>query len=83
MVTNNKEYIKEYMRKYIKDSEQIKCPCGGLYKSYRLSSHNKTKRHIHYKTIPDKAVETKVVNESYDDLKKEIQMLKELIQNKL
>ena len=81
MVKNDSVYMNEYMKKYIADSKQVICPCGGKYKEYRLSSHNKTKRHINYKTMPEKVDEK--TNESIDELKKEIQMLKDLIINKL
>lgn len=81
MVKNDNEYQKQYMKKYIADSKQVICPCGGKYKGYRLSSHNKTKRHMHYKTLPEKVDEK--TNDSIDDLKKEIELLKDLIKNKL
>ena len=47
MPTNSKEYSKEYMRKYIKESESINCDiCEGKYKRYSRYVHNKSKRHL-------------------------------------
>jgi hypothetical protein len=42
----NKIKMREYMRKYIKDSPGVSCKiCGGHYKEYKKSYHLKTKKH--------------------------------------
>lgn len=44
---DKKEYNREYMRKYIKNADNIFCEyCGKTYKSYRKYKHEKTKLHI-------------------------------------
>lgn len=47
MVTNNKEYMKNYMKKYCKTigAKTYDCECGGIVKTYDKSRHNKTLRH--------------------------------------
>lgn len=47
MVKNTNEYQKEYMKKYIENSEDVLCPCcNKTYKSYRKYKHMITKKHI-------------------------------------
>ena len=81
MVKNDKEYMKEYMKKYIGGSEEIKCDCGGKYKSYRKYCHIKTARHI--KHIETSSIIDVRVSDSLDELKNEINLLKELMKNSI
>lgn len=47
MPTNSKEYMKNYFRKYVRNSRSIICAhCGGKYKKYNKHIHNMTKKHI-------------------------------------
>ncbi len=51
----NKDKIKEAHKQYYKKNKDIlnekyKCECGGSYSRAHHSSHNKTKRHVNYKT---------------------------------
>ena len=81
MVKNDKEYMKEYMKRYIGDSEEIKCECGGKYKAYRKYCHVKTakhKKHIETSSIIDVRV-----SDSIEDLKNEISLLKELVKHSI
>ena len=79
MVSNKSEYMKEYMKKYISSSEDIKCDCGGKYKGYRKYAHDKTKRHINFHDKSVKSSDDVKVAESIEDLKKEIALLKDMI----
>ena len=46
MPANSKKYQREYMRKYIKNSDYKNCSiCGKDYKSYNKDSHDKTQFH--------------------------------------
>jgi hypothetical protein len=46
--SNSPEYIKNYMKDYIKKQSSVECDiCGGKYKPYQKYLHdNKVKRHI-------------------------------------
>lgn len=47
MPSNTKEYMNEYMKKYIKNSKDVICDvCESTYKSYKKSVHVKGKRHL-------------------------------------
>jgi hypothetical protein len=45
--SNSAEYMKDYMKNYIKKSESVYCIiCGGHYKAYKKYVHDKTKKHL-------------------------------------
>lgn len=47
MPSNRAEYMKEYMKKYVTNSESVKCEvCQGKYKTYSKYNHLKTKKHL-------------------------------------
>lgn len=48
MPTNNKEYMKNYMKEYNqKNNYDYECPvCGVIMKKYTMYAHNKTKTHL-------------------------------------
>lgn len=47
MVTNNKEYQREYMKKLIAKKETKLCDvCKKYVKNYRMYRHNKSKKHL-------------------------------------
>ena len=58
MPTNSKEYQKEYMRNYIKNSGTTHCDlCGGNFKTYNKHVHVKCKKHINaMKILKDSTV---------------------------
>ena len=45
---DKKKYMRDYMKQYVAESETVKCPCGGKYKTYKKCYHQKTKRHMEY-----------------------------------
>ena len=76
MPTNNKEYSKEYMRKYIKESESINCDiCEGKYKRYSRHIHNKSKRH-------QNAIAGNLQTNNMTDLMKRLNKLELIVNNK-
>lgn len=47
MPSNTKEYHREYMKRYVTDSEDVYCKeCNCTYKKYRKYRHVKTQKHI-------------------------------------
>lgn len=48
MVTNNKEYQRLYMQRYVKEKggELYECSCSKHVKKFDKTRHNKTKYHI-------------------------------------
>jgi hypothetical protein len=46
--SNSKEYIKNYMKEYIKNQSSVVCDvCGGKYKPYQKYLHDKkAKKHL-------------------------------------
>jgi len=74
MPNYSKEKMRKYMRDYVKNSEQCKCPCGGHYKSYNKYIHDKSKKHIKY-------IEN-MENKTEDGIHKELkEYIKEVIDN--
>lgn len=50
---NDKEGAKERIKRYrLKYNEDIKCECGGHYKRYYKTNHERTKLHINYLNQP-------------------------------
>lgn len=44
---NSKEYMRDYMKKYIKESPTVTCAiCDAKYKKYKKDRHEKTKKHM-------------------------------------
>jgi len=49
MPSNNKEYIKNYMRYYVKNNEKETCNiCLGNYKKMYRYKHLQTKKHLEF-----------------------------------
>lgn len=48
MPSNQKEYMRNYMREYVElNNESLICDlCKGKYKKYNKSIHNKSKKHM-------------------------------------
>jgi hypothetical protein len=46
---DKKEYMRNYMKKYVENGENKICECGGKYKSYNFNLHCKTKKHKEFK----------------------------------
>jgi hypothetical protein len=47
MTTNDKDYIRNYMKEYIKSSQRVRCNlCDGVYKAVYKYKHIKTSKHI-------------------------------------
>lgn len=69
----NKDKMKEYMNEYVKNSQNIKCECGGKYKTYNKYLHVKTNKHKKYK-------EENITN--IQNISKEIEELKKLLQQR-
>jgi len=44
----NKEKSKEYMNEYVKSSNAIDCPCGGVFRNYSKYKHVKTAKHTEF-----------------------------------
>jgi hypothetical protein len=70
MVTNSKQYMREYMQKYNAAAPKVECPdCGKMYKKNKRAVHRKTKYHLD-------AMNKEKIDET--DLKKLQQQLKEI-----
>ena len=67
MVTNDKAYTKEYFQK---KNKSIECECGGKYKKYFKSAHEKTQKHISYEETEkeEKLSNLQQFYEYYDEL---------------
>ncbi len=47
MVTNDKQYMRSYMKKYNAEAPKVECPdCGKMYKKNKRAVHRKTKYHV-------------------------------------
>ena len=46
ITADSKQYIRDYMRLYIKNQEKIQCDCGTMIKPYHKYRHVKTKLHL-------------------------------------
>ncbi len=46
ITADSKQYIRDYMRIYIKNQEKVQCDCGTLIKPYHRYKHVKTKLHL-------------------------------------
>jgi hypothetical protein len=75
----DKEYMKNYMRDYIKNSEKMTCECGGKFKSYNKCLHKKTQKHLKWLEMNE---QNKPENEIVR-LKEELSILKRILVNKL
>jgi hypothetical protein len=70
---DKKEYMRNYMRKYIENSPTVICDgCGGSYRGYKKYRHNQTKKHIN---ATEKAQEVTEL----DKLKRELEELRKMI----
>lgn len=70
MVTNDRDYQRNYIKQYVKSSPIIQCQCGAHVKSYNIYHHHRrSKKHfIFVNPLPD-----------VNNLKNEIKQLKEMI----
>jgi tRNA G46 methylase TrmB len=71
MVTNDKQYMREYMKRYAQNAPKVECEiCKKEYRKHKKAIHCKTKYHL------DAMNKDNDISES--DLKKLQQQLKEI-----
>jgi DNA repair exonuclease SbcCD ATPase subunit len=71
MVTNTKEYMREYMKRYAQNASKVECDvCGKEYRKHKKAVHCKTKYHLDAMNKDTDISET--------DLKKLQEQLKEI-----
>lgn len=75
----DKEYMKNYMRDYIKNSEKMVCECGGKFKSYNKCLHKKTQKHLKWEEMK----ENQTPENEIARLKEELSILKRILVNKI
>jgi len=65
-----KEYFKNYSKKYVENSENVICECGGKYKAYQMSIHKNTKKHkSHFLNMNnDVLINNIIINIIIDDI---------------
>ena len=65
MPTNDREYQREYIRKYYEKSPLVMCECGGIFKMYYLYNHEKNskKHYIYHNKVPTMEALTKEMND--------------------
>ena len=84
---HSKEYMRNYMKKYLdkKNIDNVCDVCGGKYKTFNKSIHEKTTRHLkgvqnYEKKREDELIEKqKFTQDMYNNLMTEIQLLKQMI----
>jgi hypothetical protein len=72
--SGDKEYMRNYMRDYIKNSQEVTCPCGGKFKSYNKCLHKKTKKHLKYEEMLKNGGK-----EDVNKLKERLELLEKLL----
>ena len=69
MPSNNKDYMRKYMKEYTKKSKEIDCECGNKYKEHQKYNHMKTQKHLNGMNKQEK-VNLPNVNELLERIKK-------------
>ena len=77
MVTNDKDYQREYMRKYVKakGGELYTCSCSKQVKKFDKTRHNKTKYHIQNADKEHTKSEIEALRLEMEELKKKLKSI--------
>ncbi len=77
MVTNDKEYQKLYMRRYVKEKggELYTCTCMKQVKKFDKTRHNKTKYHIQNADKASNKTDMETLKMEVEELKKKLKSI--------
>ena len=74
-IEKKREYMKSYMREYVRFSLPVMCDCGAVFKSYNRCVHNKTQKHKKWLEM----INTIGIGQ-LEELRIEVEQLKNVIQ---
>ena len=77
MVTNDKDYQREYMRRYVKEKggELYTCTCMKQVKKFDKTRHNKTKYHLQNADKEHTKSEIEALRLEMEELKKKLKSI--------